>query len=155
MTEFEKEIWNRLRYVGFAFALCSFIAILQKYLELSRMEFLGTLATLSMGLLMIVMWSGFKGITNEMRSGFGELKNLLSKNPNSNPKNPDPKEEKEKIETKTSGAGAFGGMVIGGLLGLVLGPAGVVIGGLIGAAIGDQIERENVKAEKEKKKRKT
>lgn len=40
-----------------------------------------------------------------------------------------------------TGAGAFTGLVLGGLAGLVLGgPAGVIIGGLLGAIIGNSLE---------------
>ncbi|MBS7610640.1 hypothetical protein KEJ27_00270 [Candidatus Bathyarchaeota archaeon] len=56
-------------------------------------------------------------------------------------------EEKKGEEVKITGAGAFGGMVIGGLLGLMFVPAGVIVGGVIGAIIGDQIEREKLKEE--------
>ncbi len=57
---------------------------------------------------------------------------------------------REGEEVKTSGWGAFAGMIIGASVGLLFGPAGVVVGGLIGAAIGNQIEYEQ---EKERKKR--
>lgn len=47
-------------------------------------------------------------------------------------------------------------MVLGGLLGLLLGPVGVIAGGCLGAIIGDQIERDNIReAEEEERKRET
>ena len=48
---------------------------------------------------------------------------------------------------RTSGGGAFAGMIVGGLIGLAFGPAGVIAGGLIGAILGDQAERESIKRE--------
>ena len=60
-------------------------------------------------------------------------------------------EKKKEEEIKTSGAGAFGGMIIGGALGLPFGPGGVIIGGIIGAIVGDNIERERIKAEEKPK----
>lgn len=43
---------------------------------------------------------------------------------------------------KPSGAGALGGMVVGGALGVPFGPLGVLMGGAIGAVVGNQIEYE-------------
>lgn len=63
------------------------------------------------------------------------------------------KKKKEEVE-ETSGAGAFGGMILGGLLGLAFGPGGVIIGGLIGAIIGDMWEREQIKEREKLRKRK-
>ncbi|MDI6811005.1 MAG: hypothetical protein QMD80_04930 [archaeon] len=57
-------------------------------------------------------------------------------------------EEEERIET--SGAGALGGMVVGGVLGLPFGPAGLVIGGVLGALLGNQVEYESKRAERKK-----
>lgn len=50
---------------------------------------------------------------------------------------------KKKEEAKTSGGGAFAGMIAGGALGLPFGPVGVVIGGLIGALLGNEVERKS------------
>ncbi len=44
--------------------------------------------------------------------------------------------------TKTTGVGAFTGMVIGALLMLPLGPIYALAGGLLGAIIGDYLEYE-------------
>jgi len=63
--------------------------------------------------------------------------------------NPESKEEEEVI---TTGGGAFLGMAVGGLIGLIGGPIGVIIGGLIGALVGNQLEYESIKAEREKRK---
>jgi uncharacterized protein YqgC (DUF456 family) len=46
-------------------------------------------------------------------------------------------------------------MIAGGALGLLFGPVGVIIGGILGALIGDQIEYENVKAERERRRKRT
>lgn len=69
-----------------------------------------------------------------------------------NPGNPTNKEGEEKEEEiRTSGAGALVGMVGGALIGLPFGPAGVVIGGLLGAIIGNQIEYEQEREKREKR----
>ncbi len=69
------------------------------------------------------------------------------------PHRSNPKEEEKKEERiETSGAGALGGMVVGGALGLPFGPAGVVIGGILGALLGNQVEYESKRAERERKK---
>lgn len=96
MAELEKELWSKLKYLSFVFALCSFMAILQKYLELSQMEFLGAFAAICMGVLMIVMWSGFRGIAAKVEGGFDELRTILSKGLNSR----DPEQEEKKEEAK-------------------------------------------------------
>ena len=41
---------------------------------------------------------------------------------------------------RRTGAGAFAGLVLGGILGLPAGPPGVIIGGLLGALAGDMLE---------------
>jgi len=61
------------------------------------------------------------------------------------------KRKEDDEEVKTSGAGAFAGMIVGGALGLPFGPAGVIIGGVIGALFGDQIERENEEERRRKR----
>ena len=70
-----------------------------------------------------------KGITVKVSS---------SSNPNSN--------EEEEEEIRTSGAGAFAGMICGGAIGLTGGPVGVLIGGILGAFLGNYIEYEQEKA---------
>jgi len=57
----------------------------------------------------------------------------------------DPRAEEE---IKTTGGGALGGMLLGGLLGLALGPVGVLIGGMLGALAGNVAEYEAIKKEK-------
>lgn len=145
MPKIEQEVWSRVKYIGFVFALCTFVALIQEKLQLSRIEFLGTLTLIGMGLLIITVWGGFNGLEREMYRGFREVKELLLKQGIAK----DPAKE----EGKTTGAGAFGGMVIGGLLGLLLGPVGVIIGGVVGAIIGDQVERESIKAERERRRK--
>lgn len=83
-------------------------------------------------------------LSREINRGFMRISDLLQEQRSQLDNNP---EEKKEEEIKTTGAGAFGGMVIGGLLGLIFGPAGVIAGGMIGAVIGDQMEREKVKEE--------
>ncbi len=52
-------------------------------------------------------------------------------------------------EVRTSGAGAFAGMVAGGAIGLLFGPVGVVlVCGILGALLGNWAEYEKVKAER-------
>jgi len=58
--------------------------------------------------------------------------------------------EAEEEEINTSGAGAFLGLLIGGMLGLSAGGIGVLIGGIIGGIIGDTIEYESLKEKKKK-----
>jgi len=64
----------------------------------------------------------------------------VSSNPDRNIKE-GKKEVEERIET--SGIGALGGMVAGGIIGLLFGPGGVIIGGILGALAGNQIEYED------------
>ena len=45
---------------------------------------------------------------------------------------------------KPLGFGAFSGLVVGGLLGLIAGPGGVLMGGLIGALVGHTLEVESL-----------
>lgn len=67
---------------------------------------------------------------------------------------PEEGEEKEKEEEiKTTGVGALAGMIVGGMIGLALGPLGVVLGGLLGAIIGDQMEYQKLLEEKQKGKK--
>ena len=66
----------------------------------------------------------------------------------SNPKEMERREER----IETSGAGALGGMVLGGVLGLPFGPAGIIIGGIIGALLGNQIEYESERVKRKRKK---
>ncbi len=61
--------------------------------------------------------------------------------------NPDDEEE----GIKTSGAGTFAGMIVGGAIGLSFGPVGVLICGILGALLGDRAEYETLKAEKKEK----
>ncbi len=46
---------------------------------------------------------------------------------------------------------ARAGMIAGGAIGLLFGPAGVIVGGIIGAILGNQAEYESLEAEKEKR----
>jgi len=88
---------------------------------------------------------GIENVKISIDMSFKNLAKVIQQK--NNPKN-NPRREEE--EVKTSGWGAFAGMIIGASVGLLFGPAGVVVGGLIGAAIGNQIEYEQ---EKERKKR--
>jgi hypothetical protein len=92
----------------------------------------------------------------DMKDGFNRVITNLKGGAKGNPFNPlnnnSNNEDIEKgEEVKTSGAGAFTGMIIGGALGLIGGPAGVIIGGIIGGIIGNIVEYEQ---EKERLKRK-
>jgi len=42
-------------------------------------------------------------------------------------------------------------MITGGAIGLLFGPAGVIIGGLVGGFIGNQVEYENRRMERERR----
>ena len=66
--------------------------------------------------------------------------------------NPDPPSSGGKEEVKTTGVGAFAGMIVGGMLGLPFGPLGVILGGLLGAVIGDQLEYLQLKEKAKEKK---
>ena len=81
-----------------------------------------------------------------------ELKRELRRGQDPDSEGKQEERKKEKEEIRTSGGGAFAGMVVGGLIGLLFGPAGVVIGGVIGAILGDQAERESIRLERERKK---
>ncbi|NJE04204.1 MULTISPECIES: hypothetical protein [Thermococcus] len=48
---------------------------------------------------------------------------------------------------KTTGSGAFAGLIIGGSIGLLFGPGGVILGGLIGAILGDEYEKKQLEEE--------
>ena len=54
---------------------------------------------------------------------------------------------------RTSGAGAFVGMLGGALIALLLGlgPWGILILGMLGAIIGDYLERKSLEAEERKR----
>ena len=54
---------------------------------------------------------------------------------------------------KTTGFGAFLGMVIGGLIGLPFGAGGLILGGLFGALIGNELESESVRKKKRRSKK--
>ncbi|KPV64162.1 MAG: hypothetical protein AOA65_1047 [Candidatus Bathyarchaeota archaeon BA1] len=82
-----------------------------------------------------------------------DLKDILEEGLPLPKSNPSKEKREEKIET--SGAGALAGMVLGGTLGLIFGSAGVIIGGILGALAGNQIEYENIRAERERRKKKT
>ena len=51
---------------------------------------------------------------------------------------------------KKTGFGAFAGMLLGGVFGLIFGVWGVVVFGVIGAFIGDFLEGREVKKEGKK-----
>ncbi|MBS7612822.1 hypothetical protein KEJ48_01030 [Candidatus Bathyarchaeota archaeon] len=117
---------------------------MQHYFQLSRIELLVTLAVLTIDVSFIVIWCGFSWLSREINRWFMEIRDLLKRQCL---RSDNTSEEKKGEEVKITGAGAFGGMVIGGLLGLMFVPAGVIVGGVIGAIIGDQIEREKLKEE--------
>lgn len=52
---------------------------------------------------------------------------------------------------KSSGGGAFAGLVVGVITGGVLaGPIGSIVCGILGTVIGDQVEREKMQMERDK-----
>ncbi|MHC1611547.1 MAG: hypothetical protein ACXQTW_08175 [Candidatus Methanospirareceae archaeon] len=79
-----------------------------------------------------------------------DIKDLLNERLPKKGGNPKEGGKEERIET--SGAGALGGMVVGGALGLPFGPFGIVIGGILGALLGNQVEYESKRAERKKNK---
>ena len=91
----------------------------------------------------------YSSLERTVREGFENLTNEIRRLKEG--KDPDSRREEEII---TSGGGAFLGMVIGGGMGLLFGPAGVIIGGVIGAILGDQVERESIRLERRRRARK-
>jgi len=92
------------------------------------------------------------GIVSEIRALRRSLGSNAGASKSTNPDPPNSGEEEEK-EVKTTGVGAFAGMIVGGMLGLPFGPLGVILGGLLGAVMGDQLEYVQLKEKaKEKKK---
>jgi Na+/proline symporter len=148
MVKIEEELRARIGHLGFIFALLSLLALLQQYFGLSRIEFLATFALMGIAVLMIVVWSGFSALSKEINDGFKRTGDILQRH--LNPLYESPSEEKQEV-VRTTGAGAFTGMVVGGLSGLILGPVGVVVGGMVGAIIGDEVEREKIKGEMRRK----
>lgn len=110
-------------------------------LKIALLAFFGAVA--------IEIWLYQTSIMVDIRSDISDVKKgtkrieekitRVSSNPSRNKDGE--KEEEERIET--SGVGALGGMVAGGILGLPFGPAGVIIGGILGAIAGNQIEYED------------
>lgn len=49
-----------------------------------------------------------------------------------------------RYEPSPTGKGAFGGMVLGGFLGLIGGAIGIIIGGIAGGALGNAVESETM-----------
>lgn len=148
MAGFGKAIKDRLWWLVLIFSICSFVGLLHGYLQLQRMEFLQAWTLVAITILLIISYTGFEDLGTKMDSLPKKITSALGSTQNCSHAS---ENEKKKEETKTSGAGALGGMLLGGLLGLVLGPGGVIIGGLIGAIIGDQAERENLKGKKEQR----
>ncbi|PCN49893.1 hypothetical protein B6U99_07370 [Candidatus Geothermarchaeota archaeon ex4572_27] len=93
--------------------------------------------------LLITTYTGFEEVLAELRKlrqAFIGLTRGLQGGGASN----DPSEEEE---VKTTGAGAFSGMILGGLVGLLLlGAPGAILGGLLGAILGDEAERRDLEA---------
>ncbi|MHC1636091.1 MAG: hypothetical protein ACXQTS_05675 [Candidatus Methanospirareceae archaeon] len=81
-----------------------------------------------------------KDISESLDKLSKDIRELLVKKLPKSGSNPKEIEKEERVET--SGAGALGGMVVGGVLGLPFGPVGIIIGGIIGALLGNQIEYE-------------
>ena len=79
----------------------------------------------------------------------------IEKNTRREVSNKDPTTMNNPVEEeaiRTTGGGAFAGMVTGCLLGLTFGPVGV--GGILGALAGNQIEYESKRMERERRRRK-
>ena len=70
-----------------------------------------------------------EGIREEIGKGFTDLREAVKGLGGDGEGSTDPQEKRE--EVRTSGAGAFAGMVVGGLIGLAFGPLGVIAGGLL------------------------
>ncbi|RLF99360.1 MAG: hypothetical protein DRN49_04485 [Thaumarchaeota archaeon] len=105
--------------------------------------------------LIFVCWSGFDNnrvLLERILKELNEMKQSL-KQTNDPPEEKEEKKVKEE-PIKTTGFGAFGGMIIGGMIGLLFGTIGVIVGGVIGALIGDEWERIQIK-ERRKKMEKT
>lgn len=117
---------------------------------------LSVTTTLFIVIVLIFLQRGLTSLERTMAKGFENLIIAIrglsrGQDPNSERKE---EEKKEKEEIRTSGGGAFAGMVAGGAIGLLFGPVGVIIGGVIGAILGDQAEHESIRVERERKRRK-
>lgn len=154
-------------YVVSFLVLLSLIERFRTFLGLSREEILEILILISIFIMIILLAivgnqlsrierrieRGFKRLEKAITSGF---RSLNASNPHghhhpSEPKEEEEEEEEKEQEIKLTGAGAFGGMIVGGALGLPFGPLGVLIGGILGALIGNQLEYEGIQKKKGKK----
>ena len=127
-------------------------------LGLSRFEVLQVFTLFGLLILGMVAWSGFTSLEERLESLGERLEEIsgvlrgVGMGQGGSEYTLDGAGRKEE-EEKTSGLGAFGGMIVGGLLGLAFGPEGVIIGGLIGSILGDLWEREEIKERKKRLKR--
>lgn len=153
-TTTEKIFRSTWFWVGIAIALGSFLWKLYEVLKDLSLTLSAT-TTFFIVIVLILLQRGLTSLERTTAKGFEnliiEIRSLSrGQHPNSERKE---KEKKEKEEIRTSGGGAFAGMIAGGALGLLFGPVGVIIGGVIGAILGDQAERESVRVERERKKK--
>ncbi|KPV63488.1 MAG: hypothetical protein AOA66_0854 [Candidatus Bathyarchaeota archaeon BA2] len=107
-------------------------------------------------IVLILLQRGLPSLESTIAKDFEILINEIrglsrSQNPNSEKKG---ERKKERGEVRTSGGGAFAGMIAGGALGLLFGPVGVIVGGVLGAILGDRVEYESIRAERERMRRK-
>jgi len=132
------------RLIGFLVVVVSVTWYLLQDADFS-LQVVGYLCSIIL-VILIYTNSHMLAILSDIRDILDKLeKRLFSKmNPCSN------RDQSHDEEIRTSGAGALAGMVLGGLVGLLGGPAGVIIGGIIGALVGNQIEYERLKAERER-----
>ncbi len=66
MPALKGEIADRLKWIGFAGGLSTFLAFLWTYLDLTRLEFLQTLGLFGIVALLIVVWTGFEHMSRRL-----------------------------------------------------------------------------------------
>ncbi len=159
MPEFLKRTKEELSWVALAITLCLGVIGLSTLAGVSPIE---ALTFFGIFVLMVMMKNGFKETTSKLEMILDILKSIQRQLQQSSGTRDPPFDEKERRKEekregepiKTTGFGAFGGMLLGGAIGLVFGTLGVLIGGVLGAIIGDELERESIKAERKKKREK-
>ena len=149
MPEFLKRTKEELEWVAIAITIISGVYLLNTTMKVSAIE---ALTFAGIFVLMITIKNGFNETVSKLEEISREIRNIKQSSSAIDPEeNNEEKKRKEKEPIKTTGFGAFGGMLIGGAIGLVFGTLGVLVGGILGAIIGDEWERMQIRERKKRK----